>query len=443
MADRTARNFLLVTATRIALWSLWFLAIIIICRQLGKTGVGIYTICEAIIKIMWSCLGNPLDLAVLRRVPIYLRSDRPRALNIIRSAFLARIAFGGAAFAGILLLSDHLSLWFMAGIDPGTLFILTGFGVIGDLLSRSVLNYFQATEAFGRYVLIETVVQVGRFVLIVTLACTDNLTVQTAVGSYVVMAYVGFLFGICLLPRDIFGKSLAHRADIIEILHFSKWIISGMVIAALYERMDVLMLGRFWTPDEVGIYATAFKLAMLPELLVWCLSTIFYPRVVDLYRTDKFISWVKNYLKLALPLGAIAVTASLLLGDIAITIIFDGEFPESVQPFYLLVIGMFVWLVLAPLPMALLALVAPKKIVAITSFQLVLMFAGGVLLIGQFGFMGAAILIMSVRILIGFVIFILAWKVAKTKSLVNIDETPVQTVNSVMDRENTELEQEH
>ena len=432
---------MLVTATRISLWGLWFLALILIYRNLDKNDVGLYTICWAIIKVMWSCLGDPLDLAVLRRVPIYLRSDRPRALSIIRSAFLTRIAFGAAAFAGIMLLSDNLSIWFMDGTDPGILFILTGFGVIGDLLGRSVLNYFQANEFFGRYVIIEAVVQIGRFLLIVVLASTGTLTVQTAVGSYVVMGYVGFLVGAAMLPRDVFGKSLAHRADMQEIFHYSKWMITGMLIAALYERMDVLMIGFFYSNAEVGIYQAAFQLAMLPELLVWCLATIFYPRVVDLYRTGKFLHWVKNYLIFAIPLATITVIAAFLLGNIVLTLIYKGQFPEAVQPFFLLVTGMFVWLILAPLPMALLALVAPKKIVAITSFQLILMFGGGLLLIDRFSFMGAAVLVMSVRILIGFVIFILAWKVAKTKSLVKIDESHDSTENPALDNDNAELEQ--
>ena len=55
----------------------------------------------------------------------------------------------------------------------------------------------------------------------------------------------------------------------------------------------------------------------------------------------------------------------------------------------------------AILPVSLLALVQPRRLLKITIFQFLFMSIGGFLLIKYFGILGAALLISSVRIVVG------------------------------------------
>jgi hypothetical protein len=65
-----------------------------IARVLGPRAFATYTLAVKAIQIFTDCFGDPLDMAVMREAPLHLRTDRQAALEVIRSAFWARIAMG-------------------------------------------------------------------------------------------------------------------------------------------------------------------------------------------------------------------------------------------------------------------------------------------------------------------------------------------------------------
>ena len=85
---------MLVTGGQVALLGIWFGATMVVARVLGLASFGLYTLCQNAIRLFSGCFGDPLDMAVMREAPIYFRSDRSRALSVIRSAFWMRFALG-------------------------------------------------------------------------------------------------------------------------------------------------------------------------------------------------------------------------------------------------------------------------------------------------------------------------------------------------------------
>src|SRR2546429_7711467 len=84
-ARRTGRDIVLVTTGRVALLGTWFGATLLLARVLGPVAFGLYTLCSNAIRIATGCIGDPLDMAVMREAPLLLRTDRPAALEVIRS----------------------------------------------------------------------------------------------------------------------------------------------------------------------------------------------------------------------------------------------------------------------------------------------------------------------------------------------------------------------
>src|SRR5207237_6311628 len=90
--SRIASQLVLVTAARVGMLALWFIATMIVARSLGPSSYGVYALCLTGIKIFTGIFGDALDLAILREVPLYLRDDRPRATHVMHVSLWLRVA---------------------------------------------------------------------------------------------------------------------------------------------------------------------------------------------------------------------------------------------------------------------------------------------------------------------------------------------------------------
>ena len=72
---KIARNLLLVLFGRGGLLALSLVAFAIVFRTLENQDAGKYAMCILIIRLLADCVGEPLDMAVMREVPHALRTD--------------------------------------------------------------------------------------------------------------------------------------------------------------------------------------------------------------------------------------------------------------------------------------------------------------------------------------------------------------------------------
>ena len=134
---RTSRNLLLVTSGRVALLGAWFAATMLIARVLGPAAFGLYTLCQNAIRIVTNCVGDPLDMAVMREAPIHLRAgNRAQALDVIRSAFTIRTGLGVLSILITAAVPWAISWVVFGDVDHRRLALLTAAGILGDLLLR-------------------------------------------------------------------------------------------------------------------------------------------------------------------------------------------------------------------------------------------------------------------------------------------------------------------
>jgi O-antigen/teichoic acid export membrane protein len=405
-------NIILVTGGRATLLGAWFAATMLMARILGPASFGLYTLCQNAIRVFTGCFGDPLDMAVMREAPLYLKNDRPRALRVIRSAFWLRTGLGVASIA----IAGAVP-WLISGVIFGSadhrgLAVLCAVGILGDLLLRSALGYFQASERFVPFMLTDVVWQLGRAAAVVSLWALGWLSAPSAILLYVLAPYVAFLFAVVLLPRDVLEFVPPDRQQIREIFHYSKWLVAAMMMAAIYERLDLFMLEWFRGIREVGIYGGALALAVIPDFLNGCVQTVLAPKVAPAQASGTFNQLQRNYLVYAVPLGLLAIAGAMLLGGPLIRTFLSAKYLESIPAFRILVISTIFNIVFTPLPEALLNFVAPRKVTAVTFTGLVLVSVGGVLIIPRFGVTGAAILILCARVTIGIIIVVLASHIA-------------------------------
>ncbi len=396
------RQMLAVTLIRSGLLGIWFLATLAIARRLGPLRLATYALCQNAIRLFTDCFADPLDMAVMRDAPLHLRGDRNRAMDVIRSAFWLRVALGITAIA-----VSAAVPWTISKIVFGPtshyhrLVLLMAAGILGDLLLRSALGYFQVSQQFLPFLAIDAVWQIGRTAAVAVLMRFYMLGPSTAIMVYVAAPYVAYAVAVILLPADVLRPRLPHRRNLIAILHYSKWLVAALMMGAIYERLDIFLLNWFRGTAEVGIYAGALTLAMIPDSFNSIVQTVVAPKIAPSHAAGEFRHLQRQYLALAIPAGAIAAAVAWLAGGPFVRIILGHKFHDSVVPFQILILGTLFNLVFTPLPTALLNFVRPRQTTVLTAVGLGMVTVGGVLLIPVWGATGAAMTIVSVRVGVG------------------------------------------
>jgi O-antigen/teichoic acid export membrane protein len=404
---------MLVPGARVGLVAMGFASNVLIVRVLGPTHFGVYALCAAMIKILSGCFGDALDLAVLRRVPLYVRTERPRALRVAWAALWLRVAVGlGVVVIGLLVSSWVAEVFFRSSRD-WVLVVLAAAGVMGELLVRAASSYFQAAEMFSQFLALDALLHGGRIGILLGLLSLNALTLHTALMVYVGVSYAVFLAGLLLLPQDALRIVPANRQDLAEVFHYSKWMVVAMGIAAIYERVDVFLLGYFRGSEQVGIYAAAFTLAIIPEFVAGAVATVLYPKIVPLYVHREFRDFARRFLCWALPVALAAALGAYLFGGLVIPLLFSARYVAAIPLFQILVVGTLFSAVVAPLHAALLAMVWPRRVVAVTAAGLLAMVGGGVVVIPAMGPTGAALLVGMVRVGVGLSVVLLAQAVLR------------------------------
>ena len=400
VAPRTVADLLSVTGARVALLGGWFAVVLVLARVLGKAAFGRYTLAGNAIRLVTGLCGDPVDAAVMRSAPLHVRADRPRAVAVVRAAFGVRAAVGLASVAVAAAVPWAVSRAVFGTVDCRRLAVLTAAGVLGDLLLRSALGYFQVAETFGRFLAVDVVWQLGRTAAVGALLATGRATAGTAVAAYVAAPYVAFLVAVVLLPRDLTRPGRPARGDVSAVLHAAKWVAAATAAGTVYELLNPFLIGWFRGDADVGLYGLAMTLASVPDFLDGGVQTVMAPKVAPAFAAGRFGALQRQYLRWAVPLGTAAAVVAVGASGWAVRRFLPG-YAGSVGVFRLLVLGTLFNAVVTPLPAALLNYVAPRAAAAATAVGLAIVAGGGLLLIPRFGPVGGAAVVLVARVGVG------------------------------------------
>jgi O-antigen/teichoic acid export membrane protein len=411
--SKTFSQLLWVSGSRIALVGTWFLATIVMGRVLGVAAFGLYVYCQTVIKIVTGCVGDPLDMAVMRKGPLLLKSDRSGLLQLVRSAFWIRVVIGLAVLAIALALPAMVSKTLFNRPDYQTLVMLTTAGVLGDFLLRSVLGWFQIGEQFGRFIAVDSIWQGGRVIAVLVLVMLHKLTPTSAIALYVLVPYAAFAVACFLLPADLRQPAPPHRGELTDILHYSKWMVAGLAMAAAYEQLDKLLLVHLRGDQELGIYAAAFTFAVIPDFLNGIIQTVLGPKIAPAYAAGEFNAMQRSYLRYAVPAGLLFALVTLPIAGWVIRVFMGPKFLPAANVFRILILATLFNSICTPLPEALMNFIAPRRVTLFTAIGLAWVLVCGLLIIPSHGAMGAAVTILSARLIVGGMIIAAAHRLAQ------------------------------
>jgi len=418
MQREAARDAVLVVGGRIGFVALWFLAVLLVYRGLGSDAAGLsqaglFAVAIATVKIASGCIVDPSDVALMRRAPELLRRDPEAAYRLFRAAFLLRGGGTLAVVATLLILAPVLSRDVLGNPEATALVRYVGAAIIGEMLIRSVMVVLQASERFPALVLLEGLMQVLRFGSIVLLWLLDAIQVEHVLACYAAASFLAVLVGMAwLMPRRMFASARFDAADMRQLMHFLKWMLPAMMLAAVNERLDILLVYGFSGSDAAGRYGAMLTLALVPDLVAGSLSSLLQPRIARMREEGTYAVRLRQFLWISLPGTGITFLLALLLAHPVIALMLGPTYAEGSVIFLWLLGGTLFWLAVTPLPMTMVAVHAPSRIALVTAGQSVIVLSAGLLLLPSGGPLGMAIGIFAMRIAVAAALYVMAQRLA-------------------------------
>ena len=327
------RNVLETYGTRVLVLVVTFLTAVVIARELGPSGRGLFAV-AATLGAIGAQFGN---LGLHASNIYYVAKDRgllPALIGntlavVVVACFVAALSGIGFAFwPNVSPLRGTLLLLALASVPVGLAYLLTQ----GLLLGVNEVRAYNNIESGGKLLAL---------VLICVLALAHRGTVELFFGATLLSVMVTFLWALLRLRRvsaeppklswTVFRQSIGLGARAYTIAFFG----------FLLLRIDLLMVKYMLGATEAGYYSISQVLAE---------NTMMFPVVVGLLLFPKLSALKAREEKLQLANKAVLVTAALMLPAVVIaawaaapiiSIAFGRDFLPAVSPLVWLMPGTY------------------------------------------------------------------------------------------------------
>lgn len=388
---RTAKNSAVLVGANIAYGLLIMLFIILSSRTLGPERFGLVSIALAIFAISFDVLSLGTSQSLVRFVSVYIGKKEPgKALEFAHSIFKLR-----TAQAIVLIIVSPLVGWVLSEqiYQNSDLFLPITLSVAAGsflLISDFFILLLQAYEKFGRSATTQLSIAILKLVLLAVGLLTGNVTILSITLAFIVTPLLGLIIGFALSPKEFLTAKSSPETQR-ELFHFAKWMALWGITATLAGRIDILLMGKFASSYETGIYSVASRLNTGFILVGSSFASVLTPKISRVIHQKEELQRQILLIAKVVILLIIGIIAVALASTWFIPLIFGPVYQESVLVFQSLSLAAIFFAVSIPANVSLLALGHSKLIGLLSLLQLVIVIVLGWLLIPSMGSYGAAL----------------------------------------------------
>ena len=394
--QRTQRDALTAFTVRVASAGLLYLSQIVMARWIGAHDYGIYVFVWTWVLVLGGLSHLGFSLVMIRLVPEYQEKGR---LNELRG-----LVTGGR--------------WFALGAGSTVAALgMVGLHFYGDALSSEfVLPAYLALICVPLYALTDVQDGIGRargwmwigllppYVLrpLMVLAAMGAAfamgfpaTATTAAGAAIVATWGAGLIQTLVVNREL-ASEVPRGAKNYEFSGWLKVSLPLVVIAAaelVLQNADILVISRYMTPADVGIYFASAKTMSLILFVHYAVGSAVANRFSalnargDREKLKAFVRDAVNWTFWPSLVGAIAI----LIAGKPLLWLFGPDFQSGYPVMFVLVLGFLVRAAMGPVEFLLNMLGEQKICAMVLVVTAVLDIALNFALVPAFGLMGAAV----------------------------------------------------
>ena len=319
---------------------------------------------EVIFQLVEKCFRIIIGLIVIKQMAFYLGPSLFGVYNFIESYYL--ILFGLSVFGLDVTLTKLLSRKKNIDIILGNgIILMLIFSLIIIILSFLTIILFFNNDKFLLMLLISTLLIINPIYVLdyyfisinqirtssvfkiiayiiksslILLAVNYELSLIYFISIILVDVIIyGLLVIIYFLVNPIKIIYKLNKKFVNNIIKSSSFIFLYSIGAIIYNRIDLLMIERFLTNEDLGYYSASFKLITFFYFIPTILSQIFFPKIVELAKLNLNQSNTLSLMyRISFMSSSIIFIFLLLFGEIILMFLFGEAFIKSNYILYIL-----------------------------------------------------------------------------------------------------------
>jgi O-antigen/teichoic acid export membrane protein len=396
----SVRQLAYIYSSRVVTAAMGFFASWLVANSLGVANFGLFTTASVVMGIAGTLIELGLTTTMIRKLSYHLvRNDDESAVGIFRRIYFFRLAVSG----GFMVLAYFGAPAFAAHVHGyaqlTTALRLAALGAFLFNVSYHTEAVLRAYEKFRQMAFINVAASLARVVLLVIVWRATTLTVENTLAINLAQTLIGFIIMSLVIPRKYYTRKQSTKYPLGEVLRYSGWLFAFSLLFMLFDRLDILMLGYFKQPTDVGNYGVAYMLVRPIEMVPETLNVVLLPKVAKFTRKAQVFQYFRDTLKVTAFVGVLCFFLILFAKPIIVT--FFPKFTQAVTLFQILVGAFILLTIINPINLVGHSLNKPQLFTMMAGINLLLNFTGNLIFIPPYGAAGAAWATLVSRILGG------------------------------------------
>lgn len=294
-----------------------------IANYLGPNDYGVLSYSESFVYLFTAIAGLGLDQIVVKQL---VRNSDKRD-QIIGTALVLR-------FIGFLVMIVIMGpIVYFQNESPTTIYMILLLSMAVAFQSFKIIDFYFQSEVKSKYTAICNIVVIGLLAILkVYFILNDFSLLWFAFAIFLEWFLLAIAYLLVYKGQNLsishwrFSKNIA-----LELFHKGKLLILGSVAAALYMKIDQVMIKEYMGEYEVGIYSVAVKLTSIWIFVTVAITQSVFPSLVALRKKSRheFINRLQKLYDLLIKIAVVASLLYTMVGEVVVETFFGNEYIES------------------------------------------------------------------------------------------------------------------
>lgn len=268
---------------------LGYLTSIVIVKIYGNETMGIYAIAVTITTLVLTIANDGFSIYSMKIINQYFSLNKLSEIKEFYKKSLL-IVFTFSIFISFLY---YTNLNFIFGSYFGKENLITKFEILVYIFPPLILFYYyinilRGVNKVSIYSFFQNVFLPSSIILLIFINYFFNLNLnilQVYTYSFFIVFIILFIYSIKIFDFNVTSSRIFSFTNFFK--SSSPFILVG-IIYAIGGSIDLLLLGKYETIENVGIYAILYKISMLASLVIFAINTVFATKITTLWTKEKY-----------------------------------------------------------------------------------------------------------------------------------------------------------
>ena len=369
-----------------------FLLRVVLGRELGASGLGLYTLVFTIYMFGMQFAAFGIGAALTKYVAEH-NENAKKIREFVSSGLIG--SFSSGLIMGVLLylFSNVIAINIFHSPEMVHLLKMTAVCFPFIALQKTALGTLNGLRKMNYFALVNIIQNVSVFALSIILVILFKMNVTGAVLGFVAPTIFVSLFSLYFIKDFFEVPSKLFDTVSRELSWFGFYVVLTNSVGLILVQIDSLLIGYFMGETEVGYYAVAVVLVQGITLLPSAIQRVTTPAIATYHGKGEYESIRKLIKNTMLKTFLVTVFLSVLLavfGKFLIGFLFTEEFLPAYIPLLILLIGYTIYALTISVGGALSSIGKVNIAFRISALCALVNIALNITLIPKFGLVGAA-----------------------------------------------------